>query len=45
MSLSGKVIYFGSELRAIAGNSSHIEIFFFVHCIQFVLCKDCQSMK
>ena len=31
-------------LRAIAGNTSYIKIFF-VLCILFVLCMDCQFMK
>ena len=31
-------------LRAIVGNTSHIEIFLLL-CKQFVLCMDCQFMK
>ena len=38
--ISSKLIF----LRAIAGNTTHIEIFLLL-CIQFVLCMDCQFMK
>ena len=33
-----------TNLRAVAGNASHIKIFL-IPCIQFLLCMDCQFMK
>ena len=36
--------FWPTNLRAVAGNTSHIKIFLIL-CIQFVLCMDCQFKK